>query len=169
MIMGGRSANDGNRDKVYTLSLKSSVPKPTCLRTICDYPHRANYPIGAVFGDNLPTFCGGGDGTIYRACYKYNYTTNLWGNSTQGSIPSGYKNFATYHEGSISLVILREKHYQNILFTGFSYHENWGLVATPGHDGSDTVNDPLEFSSDGITWQPMDTSVPGIFALLNYN
>ena len=88
---------DGSTDSAYALSLDPHVPVPSCLRTICDFPHPVQSPVGAVFGDNLPTFCGGAksyaSSMVYKECYKYNYTTNLWGDGNIGSVPSGFKHY----------------------------------------------------------------------------
>ena len=96
---------DGSTDSAYALSLDPHVPVPSCLRTICDFPHPVQSPAGAVFEDNLPTFCGGarsyGSGTVYKECYKYNYTTNLWGDGNTGSVPSGLKHYAAGCAGMI--------------------------------------------------------------------
>ena len=97
MIVGGRADGAISRDKVYALSLDPAIQVPTCLHTICDYPITVYSPRGALFDDNVPTFCSGinsNDGhSVHNECYKYNYTSNLWGNGTRGSIPSGYKNY----------------------------------------------------------------------------
>ena len=100
MVVGG---GDPAVDSAYALSLDPDVPVPSCLQTICDFPHRAHALVGAVFEDNLPTFCGGStdwtSNTVHQECYKYNYTTNLWGDGTSGSVPSGSKHFAASHTG----------------------------------------------------------------------
>ena len=102
MIVGGESSGGVEHDSAYALSLDPDVPVPSCLRTICDFPHPTYYPIGAVFEDGLPTICGGeNDDSVYKECYKYNYTTNIWGNGNTGSVPSGLKHHAASHTGLI--------------------------------------------------------------------
>ena len=83
MIVGGQSDNpDKTEDKAYALSLDRSVGVPSCLDTICDFPHYVREATAGIFGDGLPTVCGGFDGnnspaTFFNECYKYNFT-NAW-------------------------------------------------------------------------------------------
>ena len=109
MIVGGRADGAISRDKVYALSLDPAIQVPTCLHTICDYPITVYGPRGALFDDNVPTFCSGinsNDGhSVHNECYKYNYTSNLWGNGTRGSIPSGYKNYFAGAEGLAAVIV----------------------------------------------------------------
>ena len=101
-MVGGESTGDLEDDSAYALSLDPDVPVPSCLQTMCDFPHPAHDPIGAVFEDGLPTFCGGeNDGSVYKECYKYNYTTNLWGDGNTGSVPSGSKHYTAMYTGII--------------------------------------------------------------------
>ena len=109
MVVGG---GEPAVDSAYALSLDPDVPVPSCLQTICDFPHRAHALVGAVFEDNLPTFCGGStywdSNTVHQECYKYNYTTNLWGDGTSGSVQSGSKHFAASHTGLYVRNIIKE-------------------------------------------------------------
>ena len=81
-----------------------------------------DFPIGAVFEDNVPTFCGGGNSdTVHAECFKYNYTTNLWGNGTLGSIPSGNKNHLATRRGMTVESFHLAPTLTNVFFLGSSY------------------------------------------------
>ena len=43
MIVGGNSGK--SEDKAYALSLNPSVKIPSCLETICDFPHYVESPL----------------------------------------------------------------------------------------------------------------------------
>ena len=101
MIVGGQSYDSTtykSEDKAYALSLNpSSVDIPSCLETICDFPHYVEGPSMAVF-DGLPTVCGGRNintdpDTYHTECYEFNVTENSWGQ------PLGHKNIEGVHTG----------------------------------------------------------------------
>ena len=102
MIVGGRSSNPGKtEDKAYTLSLTpSSADIPSCIETICDFPHYVEMSSFANF-DGLPTVCGGrntndGENDYHTECYQFNFTRNSWGDPSE---PLGYKNLKGAHTG----------------------------------------------------------------------
>ena len=107
MIVGGASQVPTRRseDKVYALSLNpSSVDIPSCLETLCDFPHYTESPTGAIF-NGLPTVCGGRDvgtepDTYHTECYQFNFTRNSWGDPAE---PLCYKNIKGVHTGKIFL------------------------------------------------------------------
>ena len=113
MIVGGAARPSGaphkSEDKAYALSLNPSyVDIPSCLETICDYPHYVETPSMATF-DGLPTVCGGRDintdpDTYHRECYEFNVTENSWGQ------PIGYKNFGNVHTGKYFSTLLNKFH-----------------------------------------------------------
>ena len=101
MVVGGRSWNpEKTEDKGYALSLNpSSVDVPSCLETICDFPHYIESPSMGIFEDGLPTVCGGRGRnmntvphTYYNECFKFNFTNNAWEFS-------GSKHFPGIHTG----------------------------------------------------------------------
>ena len=102
MIVGGAARPSGgpyrSEDKAYALSLNPSlVAIPSCLETICDFPHYVETPSMGIFEDGLPTVCGGrninNDPHVYhRECYKFNVTNNGWEYS-------GSKNIQGVHTG----------------------------------------------------------------------
>ena len=103
MIVGGANRNPyKSEDKAYALSLSpSSVDIPSCLETLCDFPHYVECPSMALF-DGMPTVCGGrnanSDPHIYHTeCYQFNFTRNNWGDAAE---PLGYKNFQGVHTGN---------------------------------------------------------------------
>ena len=90
-IIGGREETEVDSDKIYVLSLDSSVKVPSCFEDVSDFPVALNNPTTATFpnpagfGPGLPTVCGGGfwrtnfessqwPDTIpsYWACYQFN-------------------------------------------------------------------------------------------------
>ena len=82
LIVGGQSA-EKTEDKAFALSLHPTVDVPSCLTSICDFPHYVRGPPMAVFDDNLPTVCGGRNQnnsphTYYNQCFKLNLTNNGW-------------------------------------------------------------------------------------------
>ena len=97
MIVGGQSNNPSKTgDKAYALSLDRSVDVPSCLDTICDFPHYVRGAATAIFEDRLPTICGGRDENtdpikVFKECYKYNFT-NAWDYA-------GTKNYAEVASG----------------------------------------------------------------------
>ena len=97
MIVGGQSSHpEKTHDKAYALSLDRSVDVPSCLETICDFPHYVREASAGIFKDGLPTVCGGLDGnnnpaTFFIKCYKYNFT-NAWD-------LAGSKNYAKHTRG----------------------------------------------------------------------
>ena len=79
MVVGGQS-DQKSEDKGYVISLDDSVPVPTCLQSICDFPQYVYAPTSGIVDDGLPTICGGRNQnplTYYDSCYKFNYT-NAW-------------------------------------------------------------------------------------------
>ena len=109
MIVGGTS-NEKSEDKAYALSLSPSVDVPSCLESICDFPHYVQDGMAAIFDDGLPTVCGGVSTDplkFYTECYKFNFT-NAWEYS-------GSKHYKTLHTGGFHLFIksyVALKHYQ---------------------------------------------------------
>ena len=100
MIVGGGSAvpNRRSEDKSYVLPLDPSIDIPSCLETLCDFPHYIASPTGALF-NGLPTVCGGRDGatnTYHTECYQFNFTRNSWGDPAE---PIGHKNILGVHTG----------------------------------------------------------------------
>ena len=102
MVVGGGAGNPNPRkseDKAYALSLNPpSVAIPSCLETICDFPHYVETPSMGIFDDGLPTVCGGRNvnddpDTYHRECYKFNVTNNGWEYS-------GSKNIQGVHTGT---------------------------------------------------------------------
>ena len=97
MVVGGQSDNPAKtEDKAYALSLDRSVDVPSCLDTICDFPHYARGVSSGIFEDGLPTVCGGhdqntGTNVQHTECYKYNFT-NAWDYA-------GSKNYADWASG----------------------------------------------------------------------
>ena len=80
LIVGGQSA-EKTEDKAFALSLHPSVEVPSCMTSICDFPHYVRGTSTAVFDDNLPTVCGGRNEspwTYYNQCFKLNLTNNGW-------------------------------------------------------------------------------------------
>ena len=100
MIVGGavHEPTRKSEDKAYALSLNpSSVDIPSCLETICDFPHYVETPSMGIFEDGLPTVCGGRNintnpHIYHRECYKFNVTNNGWEYS-------GSKNIEGVHTG----------------------------------------------------------------------
>ena len=91
MVVGGRSDQKGE-DKGYVISLDDSVPVPTCLQSICDFPHYFYGATSGIFDDGLPTICGGRNpspSTYYDSCYKFNFT-NAWEPAGTMKTPSAY-------------------------------------------------------------------------------
>ena len=109
MIVGGQTATgteSKTQDKAYALSLDPDVEVPSCLSSICDIPHYAQLPSGAVFEDKLPVICGGRDCNtnpcVYlKECYKFNFS-NAWEYT-------GSKNYGNIHTGIYSTTILEDK------------------------------------------------------------
>ena len=102
MIVGGQ-ADDKVEDKAYAMSLSPTVDVPSCLESICDFPHYVQPTSAAIFDDGLPTVCGGRNSdtsphTFYNECYKFNFT-NAWeysGSKHFRNIHSGGKHFYNY-------------------------------------------------------------------------
>ena len=117
MIVGGAARNPSkSEDKAYALSLNpSSVDIPSCLETICDFPHYVETPSMGIFEDGLPTVCGGRNvntnpNTYHRECYKFNVTNNGWQYS-------GSKNIEGVHTGKYFAI--------NIFFFHFIIKCKW--------------------------------------------
>ena len=91
MVVGGHS-DQKTEDKGYVISLDDSVPVPTCLQSICDFPHYFYAATSGIFDDGLPTICGGRKDspyTYYDSCYKFNYT-NAWEPAGTMKYPAAY-------------------------------------------------------------------------------
>ena len=106
MIVGGGSAvpNRRSEDKSYVLPLDPSIDIPSCLETLCDFPHYIASPTGALF-NGLPTVCGGRDGatnTYHTECYQFNFTRNSWGDPAE---PLGHKKIGGIHTGKLFVSI----------------------------------------------------------------
>ena len=105
MIVGGKSYNPAGKSehKAYALSLdSSSADIPSCLDSLCDFPHHVHAPLMAIF-DGFPTVCGGrnqndGENDYYTECYQFNFTRNSWGDPAE---PLCHKKIAGIHTGKL--------------------------------------------------------------------
>ena len=83
MVVGGEKDGVIATDKGYIISLDDNVPIPSCIESLCDFPHYFYSATSGIFEDGLPTVCGGrnldrpGPLEYYGECYKFNYT-NAW-------------------------------------------------------------------------------------------
>ena len=90
MVVGGASDDKGSEDKGYVISLDDRVPVPSCLQSICDFPHYISAASSGIFADGSPTICGGQvNYNFYDSCYKYNYT-NAWEPAGTMTYPSAF-------------------------------------------------------------------------------
>ena len=101
MVVGGQS-DEKTEDKGYVISLDDTIPVPSCLQSICDFPHYFHAATSGIFADGLPTVCGGRKNspmTYYDSCYKFNYT-NAWE-------PAGSMTSSLSHAGEFKYFINR--------------------------------------------------------------
>ena len=94
MVVGGQKEDEYASNKGFVISLDDKVPIPSCLQSICDYPHYINAATSGIFADGLPTICGGRTNkpNVYHdSCYKFNYT-NAWQ-------PAGSMSYNLSHAG----------------------------------------------------------------------
>ena len=152
MIVGGGVLEDGrwkSSDKAYGMSLNSRVKVPTCLESICDFPHYVYNPTTAIFQDGLPTVCGGSNlntnpYTNYVECHKYNFT-DAWTYSGSMEHHAAYgKSFFNNIE-QISIYVL-------VIVSAQSYHAEWGMVMI--------AKDWLQISQDGESFETWNRGVP---------
>ena len=162
MVVGGQS-DEKTEDKGYVISLDDTIPVPSCLQSICDFPHYFLAATSGIFGDGLPTVCGGrkvSPYTYYDSCYKFNYT-NAW-------VPAGSMSSSLSYAGEFQYFINRVLIFSSISFTfiAHSYQEGWGLIQTGGYNHLEIENSPghevdtVDFSSDGETWEMLPTQIP---------
>ena len=157
MVVGGRSV-DKSEDKAYALTLNRWVDVPSCLSSICDFPHYFEAATTGMFEDGLPMICGGRNQktdpfTYYKECYKYNFT-NAWEYT-------GSKNFPLIHCPGMCLKIESLSKFIKPFTFPLGIQTDWGLVAIGGHELNEGASDKIEFTEDGAAWETMTTRAPG--------